>query len=96
MNASIEVAKSIYPKSVNHTYRGRKIRDESLKYLQSGQLTPSSQGKHVKFQSIIFQEEVQQRLREALRAIAELKRTPGREKIKFPGRCYSRSNCSCL
>jgi hypothetical protein len=76
INASIEVAKTLYPNSKNYNYRARKIRDEALKYLYSGNILPSAQGKHTKFRSIIFEEGAQQLIKEALRNIPELQRTP--------------------
>lgn len=75
--ASRQIAETLYAnKSIS--YRARRIREQALKYYETGEIDASQQGKHVKIKSIIFDEHAQEVMKGALRGITEGQRIPER------------------
>jgi len=76
LDASTTVASVLYGKSKRTSYKATSVRTWAAVYLKTGEIIPFKQGKHVKTKTIISDEAVQAFLREELRKIPDLERTP--------------------
>ena len=77
MDSSIATAAAIFSKSpFQDTYRAQAVREWASYYLRHGHLRPFRRGKFVKTYTIIVNEAVQNYLRDNIRGLKPLERSP--------------------
>lgn len=76
MEASADIARSLYGTNGAECYKARSMRYWMEEYLKTGRLVTYKQGKHAKIYSIITDENIKQQFRIHLRGLTDLERTP--------------------